>query len=97
MTPLSEIIDLFSRLASHLQNQEAKVDDDEAINLSISKLSHSLNLGDDSRVEFLDTALSLMSFDAPKVGPLLTIPKLGFWIELIIAVFLSFWNLILGV
>ncbi|KAI9192442.1 hypothetical protein LWI28_022967 [Acer negundo] len=75
MITLQEIIDLFSRLASHLQtlNRTSSIqgqegdDEDEAINLSISKLNHSLNLCDDSRVRVLDTALSLMCFEAPKV------------------------------
>ncbi|KAK2645383.1 hypothetical protein Ddye_020578 [Dipteronia dyeriana] len=75
MTTLPEIINIFSRLASHLQtlNRTSSIqgqdgdDEDEAINLSISKLNHSLNLCDDSRVRVLDTALSLMCFEAPKV------------------------------
>ncbi|KAH7572142.1 hypothetical protein JRO89_XS04G0210600 [Xanthoceras sorbifolium] len=77
MTMLPDIIDLFSRLASHLQplnctspihcQEEEEEEDDEAINLSISKLNHSLNLCDNSGVRVLDTALSLMCFEAPTV------------------------------
>ena len=86
MTTLPEIIDLFSRLASHLQtlNSTSSIHgqdgdgEDEAIDLSISKLNHSLNLCDDSRVRVLDTALSLMCFEAPKVGPPSKILKSGF-------------------
>ncbi|KAJ0030730.1 hypothetical protein Pint_13389 [Pistacia integerrima] len=70
MTTLPEIVDLFSRLTSHLQtlNQNEEEEEEESsINLSISKLNKSLNISQNSRVRVLDAALSLMCFGAPKV------------------------------
>ncbi|XP_021276678.1 uncharacterized protein LOC110411017 isoform X2 [Herrania umbratica] len=63
------ITDLFARLASHLQLPiSERENEEEALNLAISKLSQSLNLNEtDSRVRVLDTALSLMCFEAPQV------------------------------
>lgn len=70
MNTLHEVTELFSILALHLQTLNHVEDDDEeeSINLSISKLNQSLNLCEDSRVRVLETALSLMCFEAPKVG-----------------------------
>ncbi|XP_031252372.1 uncharacterized protein LOC116110295 [Pistacia vera] len=71
MTTLPEIVDLFSRLTSHLQtlnqNEEEEEEEELSINLSISKLNKSLNISQNSRVRVLDVALSLMCFGAPKV------------------------------
>ncbi|XVF35017.1 hypothetical protein REPUB_Repub18cG0108800 [Reevesia pubescens] len=68
-TPPS-ITDLFAQLASHLQLPiSERENEEEFLNLSISKLNQSLNLNDNpnSRVRVLDTALSLMCFKAPQV------------------------------
>ncbi|KAB2619711.1 hypothetical protein D8674_015580 [Pyrus ussuriensis x Pyrus communis] len=76
MTTLTEITDLFARLAVHLKipndtsfpPRASKEDlDDAALDLSISELNQSLNPNGDSRVRVLDTVLSLMCFKAPKV------------------------------
>ncbi|KAJ7979354.1 putative Acyl-CoA synthetase family member 4 [Quillaja saponaria] len=71
-TTASEITDLFARLALHLRNLNDTVsvhdvDEENAIDLSISKLNQSLNLNENSRVRVLDAALSLMGFRAPQV------------------------------
>ncbi|XP_050215895.1 uncharacterized protein LOC126666998 [Mercurialis annua] len=72
----SEITDLFSKLAFHLQtltlshtpSPEDSNSNSDSVNLSISKLNRSFNLtGDDNRATVLDTALSLMCFKAPQV------------------------------
>ncbi|XP_004288942.1 PREDICTED: uncharacterized protein LOC101299132 [Fragaria vesca subsp. vesca] len=73
MTSVPELTDLFTRLATHLndtslphrtsQDQQAE----SALGLSISNLNQSLNLGGNSRVRVLDTVLSLMCFKAPQV------------------------------
>lgn len=73
MTILLEITDLFARLASHSNDSLAChhnliQEGEEALDRSISKLSQSLNLSDNSRVGVLDTVLSLMCFKAPEVG-----------------------------
>ncbi|XP_007012843.2 PREDICTED: uncharacterized protein LOC18588400 isoform X1 [Theobroma cacao] len=68
-TPQS-ITDLFARLAFHLQLPiSERENEEEALNLAISKLNQSLNLNEnhDSRVRVMDTALSLMCFKAPQV------------------------------
>ncbi|KAA8523244.1 hypothetical protein F0562_009667 [Nyssa sinensis] len=68
MNRLSEITDLFARLASNLQTLDPKGgNEDQACDLSIAKLNQSLNLNENSRVRVLDTALSLMCFKAPQV------------------------------
>ncbi|VVA10359.1 PREDICTED: ZEAMMB73_Zm00001d045353 [Prunus dulcis] len=76
MTTLPEITDLFARLASRLKSlndtsfspHTAKEELDEAaLDLSISKLNHSLNPNGNSTVRVLDTVLSLMCFKAPQV------------------------------
>ncbi|GMY36298.1 hypothetical protein FCV25MIE_31540 [Fagus crenata] len=70
MTTVLEVTDLFAKLASHLKtlNQDHKEEEEEALELSLSKLNQSLNLNnEDSRVRVLDTALSRMCFKAPQV------------------------------
>ncbi|CAL5438039.1 unnamed protein product [Camellia sinensis] len=71
MNRVTEITDLFARLATNLQTLNPTVPNEdhrhETLDLSISKLNRSLNLEDSSRVRVLDTALSLMCFKAPQV------------------------------
>ncbi|GMH04076.1 hypothetical protein Nepgr_005915 [Nepenthes gracilis] len=68
MSRLSEITDLFARLALHLQTPSRTISDEESVHQSISDLNHSLNHEEDARsVRVLDTALSLMCFKAPQV------------------------------
>lgn len=70
---LTEITDLFAQLALNLKTLDPTVNN-EAVNLYVSDLNTSLNLGEledesssGSRVRVLDTALSLMCFKAPQV------------------------------
>lgn len=76
MTSMPELTDLFARLASHLNDTSLphhttkQVQNEAALDLSISELNHSLNLNDNSRVRVLDTVLSLMCFKAPQVSSL---------------------------
>lgn len=75
MTSMPELTDLFARLASHLNDTSLshhttkEVQDEAALDLSISALNQSMNLND-SRVRVLDTVLSLMCFKAPQVSSL---------------------------
>ncbi|OMO67302.1 hypothetical protein CCACVL1_20627 [Corchorus capsularis] len=64
------ITEIFARLASHLQlSSSQREDEEESLNLAISKLNQSLNLDEspDSGVRVLDTALSLMCYKSPQV------------------------------
>ncbi|CAN1340645.1 hypothetical protein LINPERPRIM_LOCUS38914 [Linum perenne] len=69
MAMLEEITDLISALAFQLRNppQNERFEEDSSLDLSISKLTQSLNLDDASATRVLDTALSLMCFKAPQV------------------------------
>ncbi|KAJ4957973.1 hypothetical protein NE237_025084 [Protea cynaroides] len=67
MSGAQEIIDLFAKLARHLQSELPSAGNEEACDSAICSLNQSLNLDDKSRVRVLDTALSLMCFKAPQV------------------------------
>ncbi|XP_047312713.1 uncharacterized protein LOC124916020 [Impatiens glandulifera] len=66
---ISEITDLFSRLATDLEllNLPEINDRQQSLDLSISKINQSLNLIDHSHNTVLDTLLSLMCYTAPQV------------------------------
>ncbi|KHG11298.1 hypothetical protein F383_09873 [Gossypium arboreum] len=70
MATTPSITDLFAQLALHLQLPiNARENEEETLNLSISKLNQSLNLNENpnSELRVLDTALSLMCFKSPQV------------------------------
>ena len=88
MTTVLEVTDLFAKLASHLKtlNQDHREEEEEALELSLSKLNQSLNLNnEDSRVRVLDTALSRMCFKAPQVS---STQSLGFCTKMLCVSFL---------
>lgn len=68
-----EITCLFSLLASQIEAGDTELNKNnnqsEEIDVLITSLNQSLNLGEISRVRVLDTALSLMCFTPPQVYP----------------------------
>ncbi|XP_031389413.1 uncharacterized protein LOC116202044 isoform X1 [Punica granatum] len=74
MSSVADITGVFATLASYLQTQNPREDEEKSLNRAVSKLNGSLNLNDgagggddDPAVQFLNTALSLMCFTAPQV------------------------------
>lgn len=68
MSRFPEISSLFATIASnHRTLDQAARRKDQNVDISISNLNRSLNLGGTCRVRILYTALSLMCFTAPQV------------------------------